>query len=433
MSRTSRTLFVVLISGVCGGAADACSSSPATEPSPDGGTGQDASGLEDTPSDAGARDRSPSDEAGFAEAPHAPFPQVPNNGGPILATPKLVTITFAGYDEKATVDSFGDWIVRSSWLSSVGHDYGVGLGSHLHVVLPGPAPSLASDLDTQALLEMNLQNGTLPGGALDAGTVDAGAADAGGADAGQNDYVYMVVYPSSTTATAFLDSGSSCLYEGDGHFLGGYHWETQNGPYHVPYAVIPTCTSGSMVEGISDLEIAASHEFIEATTDPFPYSNVAYGITDPTNAWIVTDGEVADLCEGQQMTDSGFSLTLVWSNSAAMGHGDPCIPAPPGPFYDVSPSPWQAQTVMKGGTATFALTGFSTAPISAWPVYTVVGGSFAPTVHLDTTMMSNGQKAMLTVTVPDGTPSQSYAAIFISSAGATLTDYTFWPIAVEVP
>ena len=50
----------------------------------------------------------------------------------------------------------------------------------------------------------------------------------------------------------------------------------------------------------------ASHEFVEGATDPFPYTDVAYGITDPSNPWVFLDGEVADLCRARH--DPGRQL-----------------------------------------------------------------------------------------------------------------------------
>jgi hypothetical protein len=364
-------------------------------------------------------------DAGFVEAPHGAFPQVPNNGGPTLTAPKLVTITFAGYNQATTIDSFGDWVVTSDWLTTVGHDYGIGHGTHAaNIVLPGPAPAMAADTDTQTLLEDNLMSGVLPSAPLDAGALDGGA--------GQ--YLYLIVYPSTTTTGSFLGGPDSCTYEGGGSFIGGYHWETQTGPYHVPYAVIPTCASGSMVEGAADLETSASHELIEAATDPFPDSHPAWAIEDQTNPWIATDGELADLCEGLVTTESGFTPQRVWSNTAAASNSEPCVPAPASTvLYDVTASPATTQLIAAGKSVAYTLTGFSTAPTMPWSLEAFAGGgSFTPTVDLSATTMNNGQMATLTVGIPPGTPSQSYGSVYITSY-YTLSDFNYWIVAVAVP
>ena len=440
MRHVTRTLFaaLALASGACS------SSAPASAPETEAGVQVDGAPIDgragsDAPQgDAGTLQDAPgTDVAGFAEAPHDPLPVLPNHGGPVLAAPKLVTITYAGFTESATMNAFGDWIVGSAWLTTVGRDYGVGHGSHvMHVVLPGPALAMMTDLDTQALLEAKLSDGTLPSAA----GADAGAS--GAADAGDGGYLYMIIYPSGTQTGSFLGGPSTCTYEGGSSFIGGYHWETQSGAYHVPYAVIPTCSSGSIVEGASDLEASASHEFIEAATDPLPYTSVAYGVTDPNDPWASTAGEVADLCEGVTIQEAGFTAQRVWSNSvaaeanagdASAGGPSPCVPASSEPFYDVSPSPASTQVVVAGGSITFSLTGFSTASVAPWGLSTFPGpSSFTPAIVLGASTIDNGQMTTLTVSVPSGTPSNAYASLFVTSSRSA-TDFTYWPVAVTVP
>src|SRR5262249_40066876 len=78
------------------------------------------------------------------------------------------------------------------------------------------------------------------------------------------------------------------------------------------YAVIPTCSK----EGVPLVEIAASHELIEAMTDAHPEGSLAYQMR-ATSPWYVI-GEVGDLCEFMSpVIENGHFLTRVWSNSAA--------------------------------------------------------------------------------------------------------------------
>ena len=53
-------------------------------------------------------------------------------------------------------------------------------------------------------------------------------------------------------------------------------------------------------------------------------------------------------------------------------------------------------------------------------------------MSLGSTTIDNGQKTTLTVSVPAGTPSGSFAAVFVTSS-RSLTDFTYWPVAVTVP
>lgn len=429
MTTASHPLCILLATlGIAG-----CSSSgAATSPPPEAGAPLDAEADAQLPHDGGgAEEGAPAEggdaDAGFMEAPHAALPQVPSGGGPVIAAPKIVTITFAGYSEDATMKSFGDWIAGSSWLSQVGQDYGVGNGTHAaHVVLQMAAPTAPTDLDTQALIEQKIGDGTLPS-AFDAdGGSDAGSGVAGG-------YLYVLFYPQGTTAGGFLGGPDTCADLGGGQFIGGYHWETQSGAYHVPYAVVPTCSDATGVEKAADLEASASHEIIEASTDPFPYTSTAYALTDPNNPWTYTDGEVGDLCEGQTVQQAAFTVQRVWSNAAAAAGTAPCIPAPAAGFYDVSPSPNTTQIVAAGASVTFTLTGFSTAPMPPWSLQAFAGqGTFVPTLVLSTSTIGNGQTATLKVTVPSTATSQGYASVFVSCSRAA-GDFNYWPVAVSVP
>src|SRR5579883_3576492 len=89
----------------------------------------------DAGDDAGAQLPSPgtADAAPDAAPPQTfvPLPQVPFQGGPTIAHVKLVTITFAGYPYQQQMQAFGDWIVGSTWLQTVGAEYGVGTGTHV--------------------------------------------------------------------------------------------------------------------------------------------------------------------------------------------------------------------------------------------------------------------------------------------------------------
>src|SRR5262245_24608032 len=57
-----------------------------------------------------------------------PLPQIPSQGGRVIAHVKLVTITFQGDPNEQQIQAFGDWFVQSSWLSEVGAEYGIGAG-----------------------------------------------------------------------------------------------------------------------------------------------------------------------------------------------------------------------------------------------------------------------------------------------------------------
>jgi hypothetical protein len=145
------------------------------------------------------------------------------------------------------------------------------------------------------------------------------------------DTVYVLYYPTGTTITLSLNGANltSCAD------FGGYHSEAAYNQTHIVYAVIPRCGNLAAVTG------AASHELIEASTDPHPFTGPAYDQVDEADfEWqlAVGGGEVADMCAQfpgvlTQFASLPYTVQRSWSNLAiTMGH-DPCVPALPGEVY----------------------------------------------------------------------------------------------------
>ena len=138
----------------------------------DGGTldagmvveGPDAGGQYDGASDAGTVDADAGSDAGSGDGGHVdasieagtadagaadaggidPFPLVEKNGSFIIASPQVVTITFASDANGPLLQAFADWVVKSSYLSTVSADYGVGLGTNQNVTVSDlPAATVA--------------------------------------------------------------------------------------------------------------------------------------------------------------------------------------------------------------------------------------------------------------------------------------------------
>ena len=200
---------------------------------------------------------------------------------------------------------------------------------------------------------------------------------------------------------------------------GGYHWEATNPK--VPYAVIPSCPH----EDLTQIEITASHEIIEAATDPFDSTALAWAISDANNPWAGGGGEVADLCEGQSALIDGFDVTRVWSNTAAsQNKADPCIPAPPTPFFDTAVATSKAEPVAPVKSITLNVEGFSSAPVSAWGIQAVVVpavSAFDPKPVLSADSIENGGTATLTMQRPAIAASQTFATVLLYSTSDGLT------------
>jgi hypothetical protein len=297
----------------------------------------------------------------------------------------------------------------------VSKEYGIATASHTHISLDAPPTGTITDVDVQTLIAERISDGTLPSSNAD------------------SEYVYAVFYPSGVDVTLPPQAGGQRVCS-----LGpqaAYHWEAP----HVAYAVIPTCVFQGAIETLDEVEESASHELIEAITDPFPITAPAFALTDANSPWAVSGGEVADLCEGEIETEGGFSLQRVWSNSAASADNQsPCVPFT-GTFFDASVSsdgagPSRSTPVSPGKSVSMIVEGFSTQLMPPWQLqaYVIPGlSSFDPSPRLSADTIGNGQNTSLTLTVPAGTASQKFAAIILSSASGS--DAHAWPIVVYAP
>jgi hypothetical protein len=344
--------------------------------------------------------------------------QVVNQGGQVLSAPKIVTISWSADPNASTWNTYSDDIGASMYWHAVNSEYGVGAATGGgHVSITTAPPTALSDQDLDTLVSTNVANGTWPANTPNTlyavymppntGLLFGGAADAGGMDA--------------------------CAQG-----VGGYHEETQTGNY--VYAIMPQC-QGFMA---ADVEVSASHELNEASTDPHPNTNLAYaGFDNDHLSYEFFNGfqdELGDACEGfypwAYYTDSEaafpYAVQRQWSNASAKAGHNPCVPVPSGPFYNVTGFPSEETTInvnlsslglgvntvpSKGykGTLnqplTFHLGAFSDAPTSGpWNIASNVDMQFnfpdqngnginngTATVTLDKTSVVNGD--MITVTV----------------------------------
>jgi hypothetical protein len=355
--------------------------------------------------------------APFAEAPHS-GPVVTPNGGPVLANPLLVTITYSDDTDRAYEEALGAFMVQSSWLSTVGKEYGVGLGTSTNVELPDMSPGTIDDTAIQSLIVSLIEAGTAPDPVADGGAQSAGAA-------------YMFYFPTTTGIT--VDGSTLCQISG-----GGYHDEsvvTANG-HSFSYAVVQPCP-GLPAPAPQNLVWAASHEFIESATDPYPLSAPGFVILDPSMTWGLIGGEVGDLCTYvlPQWSEGPYTyLQRVYSNAAAAAGGDPCIPSP-GTYFGADVEPQSLVALPAGQTTTFQVKGWSTAEVGAWSISaepSAVQGTANVDAVLGSNTLDNGQTTTLTVTMPPGTAAQTYVNIYVTSQGSG-TEYSTALAGVYVP
>ena len=139
--------------------------------------------------------------------------------------------------------------------------------------------------------------------------------------------------------------------------VGGYHSHSTVGSTDVVYAAIPRCASFLGLGGIDVPTIAASHELIEATTDPFwDDARSAFAAVDDDHfVWELEPGaEVADLCDSFADVyfldpEIGSKVERIWSNELASEGHLPCAPLDTGtPYFNAIPTLDESVTFVYG-------------------------------------------------------------------------------------
>jgi hypothetical protein len=387
---------------------------------------------------------------GYAAA-HPAFPQLVDQGGPILTAPRVVTVTFPGDSNAAQLAAFGAQVTNNAWWDAVRQGYcetgttrcvGDGPAGESVELTGAPDPSYTDSSQggpstLQAYIRSLVESGRIP--RPDAQTI-------------------LVFYLPATTSVT-LDGGASC------DAFAAYHNSMSAGGVQFMYVVVTACASDPGYVGPSLTEIqqstfAASHEIVEAATDPF-VTGTSTGFyldtRDPAGLpWNnLAGGETADLCEdilglGQdQATEDGFTVTRVWNNAAARAGGDPCVPASTAVYINAAPETWLVK-IEVGASATLVADAFSSAPAADWLVF---GGDLNATESdrnpyltitvngARTATVNNGDRVTVRVTLnqdPANLPdySQSFGAtgLLISSDNrAHPTVAHFWPFLVVTP
>lgn len=273
-------------------------------------------GAQPTP-DAGVEASAP--EAGFTPAEHPAAPIVTSSGGSVLASPKVVVVTFSNEPFASQLETFAQTLGATAYWSSTTSEYGVGplqYAGAVHVDAP-PATTLSQDaLESWLASELDGTHPAWP--AWDASTI------------------YAIVMPKG--AGIQVDGAPPCASSP------AYHYEIDSGAQHIVYAAINRCEPIFGLSGIDYLTAGLSHEWVEASTDPLYITAPAYdGPAAKYTDWnLVTGGEVADFCTPMndiyfKPADFPFTVQRSWSNAAAVAGHDPCVPASPGPYFAAVP------------------------------------------------------------------------------------------------
>jgi hypothetical protein len=433
----------------------ACGSSTSPASQPDAATLDALSDDVAIPTDAGNRDAGPTDatapDSADAGAPsdaglNGPdasaeastyalsLPQVVNAGGPVLTHPRVVPIVYASDTMAAQIQQFVTALAGSTYWGEVTAEYGGGALTVLPMItLMDPPPATITDPQIQTLIS----------------TLMAAGADGGPPSDGQTIYAYFP--PASVTV--YLDEGVGLQAVSCVNF-GGYHqWMGASQGPSTPYAVIGRCNGYLNEFGLDFVTAAASHEFVEATTDPYGTAFIDANLAG--SGWGITagGGEVGDLCKLDPTSeftpsDLGFKVQRIWSNKAAAGGHDPCVPPPPGDAYvlgvpDVAPTtiyPGQQVigiAVAPGSSTTVDVHFYSDGPVSG--PFTLSASE--PTVpqlldpahqlsfSFDQTQGQDGDVAHLTVTrAPPAEAGLVPPAPFVITATLGSVQHWYWGV-----
>ncbi|HEY1956236.1 MAG TPA: hypothetical protein VGH28_11495 [Polyangiaceae bacterium] len=397
----------------------------------------DSPDATDAGDDAGPSDEAAAPDAGSDVDNGAPSttypaftidaPQVRNLGkGPVFATPRVVPIFFQSDDAgfTAQLTTFLNAMAASTFWGPQVSEYGVGkLTIAAPVTLAQTPPAALASSDIRAWVATEL--------ASDASFPQPDAST-----------IYAIFYPSGTTVTS--NNGTSCVD------FWAFHSEASFQNQLVSYAVAPRCAKfpqgfyGASLTGVDAVSAPISHEIIEASTDPFGPTEIAWASPDDAHAyWPLLAGgpEVTDYCYPFEASyyapsDVGHSVARSWSNAAAAAGHDPCVPADAIPYFNAMPvmpddvtvtSP-TAKGTAKGlrlpvGTSkTIDLDLFSDAPTSGPWTVSVDPFSASLALTLDRTKGQNGEKLHLTVTAKTKSP-DGWDGILIESSLAGRNNY----------
>jgi hypothetical protein len=341
-------------------------------------------------------------------------------GGPVISNVQVVQVLYgsgsyngqvAGTSTPSMGNFYGDFLGTSGYVSlmtqyntpaSGGTNQTIGNGTFggLFQIVPaaGNNGSTITDAQIQSEILAQINAGHLPAPLLDA--------------AGNANTLYMVFFPPGKTITQggsnSCQAGGFCAYHGTTNSL-------INGQ-HVLYGVMPDMQAGSgcatgcgTSTTFNNYTSVTSHELIEAVTDAFV--GIATVIGPPLAWYDATNGEIGDICNGQQgsfvANGTTYTVQLEFSNAA-----NNCVnfPANPTPNFSLSASPTSLNVTQ--GTS-----GNSTITVTP-------SGGFTGSVSLSTSALPSGVTATFGTNPTTGTSVLTFTASSTATTGTSTITIT---------
>jgi hypothetical protein len=334
-------------------------------------------------------------------------------GGPIISNVQVIQVLYgsgsynpqvAGTTSPTMGNFFAD--ITSTGLISLmqqyntpvsggtGQTFGNGTFAGLFQIVPsaGNNGSTITDAQIQSELLAQINAGHLPAPVLDA--------------QGNPNTIYMTYFPPGKTISQggsnSCQAGGFCAYHGTTSSLLNGH--------NVLYGVLPDmqagsgCSSGCGTSTVfGNYTSVTSHELTEAMTDAFV--GIATTFSAPLAWYDMTNGEIGDICNGQQGTyvanGTSYTIQLEFSNSA-----NNCVnfPVVSGPNFSLSASP-SSLTVTQGSSGNSTIT-------------VTPSGGFTGSVTLSNSTLPSG------VTASFGTNPTTSTSVLTFTASSTATTGT---------
>jgi hypothetical protein len=342
-------------------------------------------------------------------------------GGPVISNVQVVQVLYgsgsynaqvAGTSTPSMGSFYGDFLGTSGYVSlmtqyntpaSGGTNQTIGNGSFggLFQIVPaaGNNGSTITDAQIQSELLAQITAGHLPSPILDA--------------AGNPNTLYMIFFPPGKTISQggsnSCQAGGFCAYHGT--------TSTTLNSKNILYGVLPDMQAGSGCStgcGTSttfgNYTSVTSHELTEAITD----ADVGIATTfAPPLAWYdMTNGEIGDICNGQQgsYTANGttYTIQLEFSNAA-----NNCVLPPAGaptPNFSLSASP-SSLTVVQGNSGSSTIT-------------VTPSGGFTGSVSLSASGLPSGVTATFGTNPTTSTSSVTFTASSTATVGTSTVTIT---------
>jgi len=343
------------------------------------------------------------------------LPRVIHRGGPFLRNPAIVTVTFAGDDPALTarLEELGDTLTTTAWWRAVVDSYCLDGKDCVGEGLPGGHARLAEALPAAMRV-------------IDVNELLKRAAAAGQLLLPKRDALVVVYLPAGVTLS---DAHVPMYCDGPRAF----HSSLTIGGREIAYAVLPRCG------GEAEMTATASHEILEATTNPDPSARgFAFKPGSAHLGFTASGIEPVDPCglitrDRHRTTERGFTLQRAWSNrEAALGH-DPCVPSRPGqPYLALVPATPTVRLGEPGASVTIDVEAFADRAVPAWSVSAVDvfgdrDGTSYVEARVDEAVVEAGQRAKVTIALRKRHPNE----LAIVGLVSTLAETThLWPVAV---